>query len=777
MRDKNEHDSITDILSNILHFFQAGRCYIFEFFNDNRFQRNTYEIVSKGVEEEINMLQKLESSELAWWTNKILKGDPIIINSIDELPPEANNEKVILRKQGIRSALITPMTMGEKIWGYMGIDFVDREKKWTNEDYQWFSSLSNIISICIELKRAQRAEHKEHAFLHNLFKFMPLGYVHLSVLRNKQGEIVDYIVTEANDLFTNLFGISRANFIGKKGSETETVFALSDSIGILKDVLEKNTTKEADEYIEQLDRYIHKIIYSPEKDQIVELCSDTTEKVKASNALKRSEAIFKNIVANIPVGLEIYDKNGLLIDQNLHNVKIFGLENDYNDLGINLFEDPNFSPEIRERIKNENNTEFNLHYSFAIARDYIRSKDKPAINLYAKSCKLLDEEGKCSGYLMLYLDNIDSIEAENKIRDFEKFFLLISEYAKVGYAKINPINGKGYAIRQWYKNWEEDENKPVNEIMGIYNNAHPDDRTRLVDAVNDIKKGIKKNFSTDVRVLKEGTDDQWKWIHINIILSRYMPESGEADINCINYDITELKETERALVTALDKAQAADKLKISFIANMSHEIRTPLNAITGFADLITMTSNVEEQKQYSSIIHNNTELLIHLLSDIIDLSTIESGNFNYTPSQIDINELLGDIAQMYIHKVNEPVKFIFNKKESKDLIFSDRDRIRQVIANFIDNAIKFTKSGSITLCYEKVKNGYKFSVCDTGLGIPVNKQQQIFDRFVKLDSFMQGTGLGLSICQTVIEELGGNIGVDSEVGKGSCFWFVLPYKK
>lgn len=229
------------------------------------------------------------------------------------------------------------------------------------------------------------------------------------------------------------------------------------------------------------------------------------------------------------------------------------------------------------------------------------------------------------------------------------------------------------------------------------------------------------------------------------------------------------------LHSAQKKAEEGDRLKSSFLANMSHEIRTPLNAIVGFSSLLAETENKEEKQQYFSIIEDNNALLLQLISDILDLSKIEAGTVDFTKAEMDVNQLCGDIVLAMQMKVKNDVKIIFDRHLPKCHIVNDRNRLNQVISNFVGNAIKFTNEGSIYVGYDQIDNArLRFYVADTGIGIAPDIQSKVFERFVKLNSFINGTGLGLSICRSIIDQLGGEIGVESEVGKGSCFWFTLP---
>ncbi len=490
--------------------------------------------------------------------------------------------------------------------------------------------------------------------------------------------------------------------------------------------------------------------------------------------MDRSEKLFQNIFANIPAGVEIYDKDGYLIDLNNKDLEIFGVVNKSDVIGVNFFDNPNVPQNIRDRVRNEDLVDFRLNYSFEQAEGYYETNRSNAIELYSKVSKLYDNEGNFSGYILISIDNTERIDAMNRIRDFENFFLMISDYAKVGYAKLNLLNRKGYAIKQWYKNLGEEEDTLLDEVVGVYTQMHPEDRKRFLDFYDEVRDGKRRHFQGEMRIRRPGTKNEWNWVSSNVMVTNYKPEENEIEIIGINYDITELKETEAELIQARDKAEMMDRLKSAFLANMSHEIRTPLNAIVGFSDLLVETEELSERQEYIKIVRENNDLLLQLISDILDLSKIEAGTFEFTNGDVDVNLLCEDIVRSMRMKAKEEVELVLDNHLPVCHVISDRNRIHQVISNFVNNAMKFTSEGSIHVGY-KLKDGeLEFYVEDTGIGIEKEQLPHIFERFVKLNSFVHGTGLGLSICQSIVEQLGGRIGVDSEKGKGSRFWFTIP---
>lgn len=243
--------------------------------------------------------------------------------------------------------------------------------------------------------------------------------------------------------------------------------------------------------------------------------------------------------------------------------------------------------------------------------------------------------------------------------------------------------------------------------------------------------------------------------------------------------ITDRKQVEKELLDAKNRAEESNRLKSAFLANMSHEIRTPLNAIVGFSNILATTDEAEEKQEYVQIIESNNALLLQLISDILDLSKIEAGTLEFINSNVDLHALLSELEQSMQKKVSNDVRIVYEAPPIplQHSVSLAKNRLMQVLINLITNAIKFTDEGSIRFGYSLANNKMlRFYVSDTGCGISAEQQKRIFDRFVKLDTFAQGTGLGLSICHMIVKYLGGEIGVESEIGKGSSFWFTFPYR-
>ena len=493
----------------------------------------------------------------------------------------------------------------------------------------------------------------------------------------------------------------------------------------------------------------------------------------AHQALQNSERILHNIYKNLPVGLELYDKDGQMVDLNKKDMEMFRISNKEDILGVNIFENPILPEEIKQKIKDNENADFTFRYDFSKINKYYQPNSTTGfIDLTTKVTTLYDHNHEPINYLLINVDKTEDTIAYNKIQEFESFFDLVGDYAKVGYAHFDALSRDGYALRSWYRNVGEEEGTPLPEIIGIHSHFHPEDRAVMIDFLDKVIKGESSKLSRDVRIRR--ADGNYTWTRVNVLVRNYQPQDNIIEMLCINFDITELKETERMLIGAKEKAEEADRLKSAFLANMSHEIRTPLNAIVGFSSLLEEAEDAEEKHLYATIIEENNKLLLQLISDILDLSKIEAGTFDIIPEQVDAQQLCNELLQSMQVRATEQVEILLAPELPELTFTSDKNRLYQVLLNFVTNALKFTSEGSIVIDYRINGNEVRFSVQDTGMGIEPEKQEAIFTRFVKLNNFIAGTGLGLPICQSIVTQLGGKIGVESEPGKGSCFWFTHP---
>ena len=507
--------------------------------------------------------------------------------------------------------------------------------------------------------------------------------------------------------------------------------------------------------------------------QCIDMPQSSEPKVDWHESETKSDLI-TNLFEYIPTGIELYDKDAILIDINRRDMDIFGIADKADVLGVDLNDNPNIPQWFREELYTTGKAEAWLDYSFDIINSYFLTHNKNVIKIYCRMSKVYDEQGDFLGYVSINSDNRELKKAQVRINEFEALSLIIAEYAKLGYAKFNLCNMEGFGIEQWNKNMGEPADFLPKQIEDMYPQVHPEDREEVMRFIQLAQKGIEDKFMKEIRILLPDTN-KCKWMRVVLVVSSYKPEQGVVELLGINYDITKFKETEFGLIVAKERAEESERLKAAFLASMSHEIRTPLNSIVGFSNLLVNEEDLRLRKNYVEIIESNNNLLLQLISDILDLSKMEANAYEFVLAEMNVNQLCDSIVESTKLKVPEGVEVIFDSHQQECVIVSDYNRLNQVLSNLMNNAVKFTSQGSIRLGYTfMAPDRLRFYVKDTGIGIPQDKLGNIFDRFVKLSNFVQGTGLGLSICKHIVEHLGGVIGVESKLGQGSCFWFELP---
>ena len=318
----------------------------------------------------------------------------------------------------------------------------------------------------------------------------------------------------------------------------------------------------------------------------------------------------------------------------------------------------------------------------------------------------------------------------------------------------------------------EDNTLTMEEYVNM---IHPDDRQAMADAFV-VQLSGNTTFDKAVSFRLHRGDGTWEWFEGQ---STYIANISGHPYRLVGIclSIQEYKDIENTLIEARKKAEESDRLKMAFLANMSHEIRTPLNAIVGFSGLIVNEKDENKRNKYVQVIESNNELLLKLIGDILDLSKVEAGSMEYTHSEFDLNKLMEDMNGTLQLRLDKKKQVVLSYKCGLEqcVIRSERNRLTQLVTNLVTNAIKFTEHGTINFGYELRNDMLRFYVSDTGCGIPKEKQKDIFNRFIKLNDFKQGFGLGLPICKSIVNDLGGEIGVESEEGKGSTFWFTIPY--
>lgn len=475
----------------------------------------------------------------------------------------------------------------------------------------------------------------------------------------------------------------------------------------------------------------------------------------------------------IPLGLGVYDKDGYLKYANGTTLKMFGvtMKDIYN---INIFDDPNITAEDKVLLKQGLNVSFETDYDFDLCENFYETPIKGIKKYFVTKVTIMrDPEGNRQGYLLACEDitvkkaqEREIIESYKKIKATQKELSLALNAGKLSSWNYNIKEGLFCKFDVHIENIEK------RSLQSIYESIHPDDRNKFMALLEAVahKQKLPENRII-LRVLENNATD---YSYSSFTYSAVEDEAGNVVvITFIQRDITENIIYQQNLITAKNKAEEADKLKSTFLANMSHEIRTPLNAIVGFSELLTETDDAEEKFEYKQLIETNSEILLKLIGDILDLSKIEVGSIDINRQKLNLCQLCDELYRSFQQRIKNPkVTLKLINPYTKCVANFDKYRFMQIFTNFATNAIKYTPQGEIVMGYECMPGQVRIYVKDSGIGIPEEKKKRIFSRFEKLDTFAQGTGLGLSICKAIADATGGEVGFKSKANIGSEFWYI-----
>ena len=499
-----------------------------------------------------------------------------------------------------------------------------------------------------------------------------------------------------------------------------------------------------------------------------------------------ADNLLHNIFNDLSVGLELYDKDGLMIDVNYSRLRSMGIKDKKDILGYNLFNYTSFSDEIKEQIRKGETVRFMAKYDFD---DLCRlfPTNLSGIKFFEITVSFVhNDKSEITNYMVITQDITERVLWQNKYDNLyeevvrSKKELLESEQRMIHLIRqnelvLNNINsGLAYIANDYIVQWENISLCSKSLSYEAYKKGEPCYLTahnRTTPCENCVMQRARK--SGQVESILFNLDNKHV---IEVFATPIFNEQGDVDGVVIRVDdVTERQHMIGELEKARSRAEQSDKLKSAFLANMSHEIRTPLNAIVGFSDLLMVTEDQEEKEEFIQIINANNELLLKLINDILDLSKIEAGSVELKYEDFDLAVYFNELAaSMHRRVVNPQVRLVSVNPYETCTVRLDKNRLAQILTNFVTNAIKYTSKGTIEMGYEKIDENIRLYVRDTGIGIPADKKDKVFHRFEKLDEFAQGTGLGLSICKAIVEACRGEIGFESEFDKGSLFWAVLP---
>lgn len=745
-----------------------------------------------------SLMQLLDAARMGWWkadfrTGELLFSD-YVVNllglgsnraAVGELMPltredyrkRIHNEFLSL-KVGNHFDETFPLVLPEgEVWIHAQLV---RKQSDSQQGIKLFGYLQRVPvadrkeADILTLESNYYATLRENKHMDELLDHLPIGYFRIRLLYDDDGRATDYLFLSVNQTAQQILGVDAADYLDKTAREID--LPVDQHIDELA-AIGLGDYKMDQWHAAKTGRYCRSFLYNTPNDatEIVILILDITDVVTAHQALDEKEKLLRNVIQNAPIGIEIYDRTGHLVDINARDLEMFGVTDPAGIRGLSIFDNPNFSAEIKDCIREGRGTDFTTRYDFSKARSYYDTSRSGYIDWTARIRCLYNDTGEIIHYLLINIDNTELRQTQDRLTEFEALFRLISEYAQVGYTNYNLCNKKGYAQSVWLRNYGEPDTADIGDVIGKYRRVHPDDRTELLHRLAQFESGEIQSASVSCRVLHD--DGRTTWIKSHLICRDYRPQEQVIDMLGINYDITALKQTEQELIAAKERAEESNKLKSAFLANMSHEIRTPLNAIVGFSELMATEADPDQRKEFADLILVNNTLLLQIISDVLDLARIESGRIEIVRTKFDARDLCREVAETFRLQVAEGVVLRLEDSLPRLQLEDYKQGLHQILGNFVRNAVKFTTKGSITIGFSQRPGWVRFYVRDTGIGIPEEERAKIFDRFYKVDTFTQGTGLGLPICKNIAEQLGGRIGVDSAVGAGSCFWVEIPAGK
>mgnify|MGYP000888955207 FL=1 len=565
---------------------------------------------------------------------------------------------------------------------------------------------------------------------------------------------------------TNHVGISNKDFKGMRMQDMVPPEAYQNIHSNMRHAITTGTVSTAHH---ELDfngerHYYENRIFPLDEEHVLIMCRDITERV----ATQRQLEVFKSVLDKVSDSILAVSSDGTLVYANKQFIEEYGVTQQMGTQKIYDLPVSMRTPELWEaKLKDIRDNGGSFSYRAAYVRKGEEKERVHQVSTY------LTKEDDMELIWFFTQDITDVIKKRDDLRELNLLLDGILNNIPVYLFVKDPEDDFKYLY--WNKAFAEHSKIPTSRAIGHTDFEIFPERADAERFRRDDLELIRTHERIEMQETYVAATGETRIVQT---LKALVPMEGREPLLIgISWDITNFQNIEQELIKARIKAEQSDRLKTAFLANMSHEIRTPLNAIVGFSNLLPSAENVEEEKLYSRIINQNSEILLQLINDILDLSKIEAGTLEYVKQPMNLGEVCRNIYEIHKGRVQEGVTLILDNKEDDLIIEEDRNRIMQVITNFITNATKFTYAGEIRFGFKIENHCIHVYVKDTGIGIEASKVDHIFDRFVKLNSFAQGTGLGLAICRMIIEKIGGEIGVTSETGKGSTFFFTIPYKE
>lgn len=644
--------------------------------------------------------------------------------------------------------------------------------------YRWYILSGALLLVLIVsmltmrfrfLAHKHRQQQEQNRLLlryRQLLDNMPVIFSRRELLFDKNGHVADFIFRDVNPAFEEVFFCTKTDLVDRKFSElihkfprlestwesqNGTVFSLKDEKGIK--------------------RYYRKLIFSDEDGKTIDVFAvDQTEEHNALINNRQALLILESVLDNLSIATAVKDITGgeKYIFWNREAGEVFGFSSQQM---VGHRDDEFDFPPVLKRLQALDRELIDCNRDHAGIYQ-VTVKGEQRYMLVKKNLITFQDNSR---WLMDAAMDVTEIQQNRaKLKELnDKYELMIRATGMVVWT-LNVETGELEGnFGEFMDGFVKSENK-----AGILDYVLPDDAGVAKEAFDKLLRGESDLFMMELRIRPKQGSNEPVWIESYAVVGKRDEQGKPSVIVGASSDISSRKELELELLASKEKAEESNRLKSAFLANMSHEIRTPLNAIVGFSGALSQAENEDERQEFVRIIENNNALLLQLVNDILDLSKIEAGTLEFMDNEVDVNAMLREVEQISRLKLHtDRIDIVYEENITRCVIRSDRNRLLQVLTNFINNALKFTEQGSIRFGCEMQDKMLRFYVRDTGCGISQQDQRKIFGRFVKLNNFQQGTGLGLSICESIVDKLGGSIGVDSEPGKGSTFWFTVPFRE
>lgn len=767
--ENNVESSIEDALAIIGDVTGADRAYLYKFNEDLTLMSNTYEWCNIGIKPQIDSFQEIETEFFPWWIIQLQGNNHIVVDDVNNLP-DSLPEKGMLQSQDIKSLAVYSIVVNNKLFGYIGIDFVNKISDWKNDECSLVQLTAQIYSRATERFDYIQSLHESDEKIHSIIDRTLVGIVILNQ---------DFEINFANRRFAELTGFEANEIINKKITE---FLPKKEATRFLEYYQQRLNHDNVSNYIEldYLDKAknlnnseISVSVYKDknQKTNVIAQIIDITERTKSQ---KKVNLLSKSLEA-APISVIITDANGDIEYVNPMFTEITGYSSE-EIIGKNpkFIQSGQYSADFYKEL-------YNQLLSTGFWRGELPNKRKNGELFweYSAFATVKDEYGNLTQIVALKIDITKEKEYINKLKSSEEWFRNLIENCSDIVLALNPSLKIIYCcpsgIRVFGDCFEQTQKSFVDLI-------EKSDQVAFLTKVIELLQNPSSIPKLEIHLQNQNNE----YFIAEIKLSNFFDQSSSQVIILNIRDITEENRIKEEILLVKDNAERADKFKSLFLANMSHEIRTPMNSIIGFSYLLDDASLSETEKDlYIKIIQNNAQSLLELINDILDLSKIEAGQLEIRIKECSVNSLMDNLLNQYKLDKNLPhidkVKIHLKKGSENDFILkTDPSKLEQIFKNLLTNAFKFTKEGKIEFGYEIKANDVEFFVSDTGMGIPEEFQESIFEQYLQLGSTQNnaipGIGLGLAITKKLVHLLNGNIWLESKLGSGTKFIFSIPFE-